>query len=88
MFSGFPLVKFFLHCRLRGSSGSPSCLRLSPLTSPSPQRWAAPRQTRGSLTQCEREHLLYSVKGNALLVRQGDQRPRKIRIKPHKQALT
>ncbi len=40
------------------------------------------------LTQSEREHLLYSVKGNALLMRQGDPRPRKIRIKPHKQALT
>ena len=39
------------------------------------------------LTRGEREHLLYSVRGNALLVRQGDPRPRKIRIKPHKEAL-
>jgi len=39
------------------------------------------------LTQSEREHLLYSVKGNALLVRQGDPRPRKTRTKPHSIAL-
>lgn len=35
------------------------------------------------LAQSEREHLLYSIKGSALLVRQDDLRPRKIRIKPH-----
>jgi len=39
------------------------------------------------LTESEREHLLYGVRGNALLIRQGDPRPRKIRIRPHSQAL-
>ena len=52
-----------------------------------PESYANTLATLYSLTQSEREHLLYSVKGNALLVRQGDPRPRKTGIKPHSIAL-
>jgi len=52
-----------------------------------PESYVYTLQHLYSLTQDEAEHLLYGVRGNALLVRQGDPRPRKIRIKPHPQAL-
>jgi len=40
-----------------------------------------------SLTPDERDHILYKVHGAALLVRQGDPRPRKVMLKPRREAL-
>lgn len=40
-----------------------------------------------SLTPDERDHILYKARGAALLIRQGDPRPRKIILRPRKEAL-
>jgi len=80
------------------STGSPTPARAPPRPHrpslpPCRQQGGGPRPyvdvlgTLYGLTESEREHLLYGVRGNALLVRQGDPRPRKIRIKPHPQTL-
>ena len=66
---------------------SSSCLANPPARLHGPKPYVDTLATLYGLTQSEREHLLYSVKGNALLVRQGDPRPRKTRIKPHSEAL-
>ncbi|ABL78122.1 ATP-binding protein [Thermofilum pendens] len=40
------------------------------------------------LTRLDYDHLLYSARGNALLVRQGDPRPRRIHLELHSSALS
>ncbi len=96
-FSGFPAAWF--SSSRAGSLGSPTPLPSpsrpprAPHCSPCRQQGGGPRpyidvlQQPYGLTESEREHLLYGVRGNTLLLRQGDPRPCKIRIKPHPQAL-